>query len=60
MKGSTKAPPLITTRSPRKTGADEGNLLRRAMIEPVDDVHADDDRNDGDDQPEDQLTNQIP
>ena len=43
-----------------EAGADEGDFLRRAMIEPVDDVDADHDRDDRDDQPEDQLTNQNP
>ena len=43
-----------------EAGADEGDLLRRAVIEPVDDVNDDDDRDDRDDQPEDQLTNQNP
>src|SRR6185437_12834648 len=43
-----------------EAGADEGDLLRRAMVKPVDDVNADDDRDDRDDQPEDQLTSQNP
>ena len=38
-----------------EAGADEGDLLRRAVIEPVDDVDDDDDHDDRDDQPEDQF-----
>ena len=43
-----------------EAGANEGDLLRRAVVEPVDDVNADDNRDDRDDQPEDQLTSQNP
>ena len=43
-----------------ETGADEGDLLRRAMVEPVHDVHANDDGDDRDDEPEDQFTSQNP
>jgi hypothetical protein len=43
-----------------KAGADERGFLRRAVIEPVDDIDADHDQDDRDDQPEDQLTNENP
>ncbi len=43
-----------------ESGPDEGDFLRRAVIEPVDDVDAYDDHDDRDDQPEDQLTDQNP
>ncbi len=43
-----------------KAGAHERHLARRAMIEPVDHVHRDDDDDERDDEPEDQISDQEP
>ncbi len=43
-----------------EAGADERHFLRRAMIEPVDDINDDHDDDDRNDEPKDQLADQNP
>ena len=60
MIGSTNAPPLITTFSPKQAGADERDLLGRAAVQPVHQVDDDRDDDDRDDQPEYQRADELP